>query len=66
MVRLCLQALLQESSFSTFLKYTKLSAAQSNILAMLITSVLTFFSHPRAQVGTGEMLCVATMTFLKL
>lgn len=30
--------LFHESSFSSFLKYTKLSAAQSNILAMLITS----------------------------
>lgn len=30
--------LFHESSFSSFLKYTKLSAAQSSILAMLITS----------------------------
>lgn len=33
-----IQVLFHEASFSSFLKYTKLSAAQSNIMAMLITS----------------------------
>lgn len=75
------RVLFHKSGFSSFLKYTKLSAAQSNILAMLITSCSQIdhrhsglhnkiiqmhskslhtniiFSHHRAQVGTGEMLC---------
>lgn len=65
------RVLFHESGFSSFLKYTKLSAAQSNILAMLITSC-SQIDHRHSGLhnniiqmhsGGSQNLCVLTLFF---